>query len=318
MPVVPATAENITHAAALLAAGDVVVLPTETVYGLAADATRDEALARIYATKNRPQFNPLIVHVASLQAAENIALFTPLAQKLAQHFWPGPLTLVLPLQPHASISPLATAGLQTVAVRVPQSPIFQAVLNEFGKPLAAPSANSSGQLSPTMAAHVAADLGDKVPLILDGGACPVGVESTIIDLTEPVPVLLRAGGVAKEDIEQVLGAPFTNNQQPITNNQQPKSPGLLLKHYAPRTPLRLNATHVEPHEALLAFGNPLGGMPVAMRNLSEKGDVIAAAANLFAHLHALDSAGATAIAVMPVPSAGLGEAINDRLRRGVS
>lgn len=290
-----------------------MAFPTETVYGLGAVATNDAAVARIYAAKGRPAHNPLIVHVADLAGARAIARFDDLALRLAAAFWPGPLTLVLPQAVGAPLSRLATAGLDTVGVRIPAHPIARALLEATLLPVAAPSANPSGLVSPTTAAHVAADLGSAVELVLDGGACAVGVESSVLDLSGSEPRLLRPGGLDRTALERLVGHLVDH-----TEAAAPRSPGQLASHYAPRLPLRLDAGEVAAHEALLAFGPnpPEGG--VAMRNLSPAGDPAEAARNLFAMLRELDTSGATGIAVMPIPGEGLGEAVRDRLRRAAS
>jgi L-threonylcarbamoyladenylate synthase len=312
--IVPATPEAIRRAAELLRAGKLVAFPTETVYGLGADATDERAVARIFAAKGRPRFNPLIVHVPSLAEAEAIGEFGATALDAAQRFWPGPLTLVLRRRPESGVALLACAGLDTVAVRVPGHPVAQALLRAAGRPLAAPSANRSGRVSPTLAAHVAAELGGRVALILDGGACPVGVESTVLDLSDGRPVLLRPGGITLEALEAALGAIAVIDADPAA----PRSPGQLASHYAPRVPLRLDATTGSPGEALLAFGAaaPEGFAEVLF--LSKTGDLGEAAANLFAMLRRLDRPDFTGIAVMPIPERGLGRAINDRLRRAAA
>jgi L-threonylcarbamoyladenylate synthase len=291
-------------------------MPTETVYGLAADATNPEAVARIFAAKGRPRFNPLIVHVPSLEAAERIALFTPVARKLASVFWPGPLTMVLKTAPDSGIADLVTAGLDTVAVRVPAHPVAQALLARSGRPLAAPSANKSGHVSATRADHVAADLGEAVSLILDAGPTTLGIESTIVAPTEHRATLLRLGGISRAEIEKVIGSSLGN----AASGDTPKAPGMLEKHYAPAALLRLNAAEVRPGEALLAFGSKLppgADSAQAVINLSERGDLVEAGARFFSALRALDRA-ADHIAVMPIPEDGLGEAINDRLKRGAT
>jgi L-threonylcarbamoyladenylate synthase len=316
-----ADAAAIAEAARRLAAGGLVAFPTETVYGLGADATDGAAIARLYAAKGRPAFNPLIAHVATAAAARKLARFDAAAARLADAFWPGPLTLVLPKAAQCPVADLATAGLDSIAVRVPAHPIAQEILHDFGGPVVAPSANRSGHVSPTTAAHVLADLGTRIDLIVDGGATPVGVESTIVAcLAQPVgaPALLRPGGVPREAIERVLGQPLAAAPTPADGKNAPRAPGMLAAHYAPRTPLRLDVKAVAPGEALLAFGPQLAeGAAGAMKalNLSARGDPIEAAVNLFSHLRALDALSATAIAVMPIPDSGLGEAINDRLRR---
>jgi L-threonylcarbamoyladenylate synthase len=312
--IAPATPETIARAAALLCAGGLVAFPTETVYGLGADATSDEAVARIFAGKGRPRFNPLIVHVPGLAEAEKIAVFDGRARRAAQRFWPGPLTLVLPRHENSGVSLLACAGLDTVAVRVPAHPVAQALLRAAGRPLAAPSANRSGRVSPTEATHVAAELGQRVALILDGGACPVGLESTVLDLSGAAPALLRPGGVTLEMLSEALGPVSLGTADPAA----PRAPGQLVSHYAPALPLRLAAAAARPGEALLAFGpEPPGGF-AEMLNLSPAGDLAEAAANLFAMLRRLDRPALTGIAVMSIPERGLGRAINDRLRRAAA
>jgi len=306
------------EAAGCLKNGGLVAFPTETVYGLGADATQPEAIARLYQAKGRPSFNPLIAHVSDLAAAERIARFNATARRLAEAFWPGPLTLVLPKTADCAVADLATAGLDTVAVRMPAHAVAREILRELGRPIVAPSANRSGHVSPTTAAHVATDLSGRIDLIVDGGPVSVGVESTIIGCFE-TPLLLRPGGLPRGAIEQVLGhAVGRPPEEPETHSGQPLAPGMLASHYAPRTQVRLNAHRLEPGEALLAFGpDPIPGNEAAAAtlNLSARGDLTEAAANLFSHLRALDTANARAIAVMPVPHEGLGEAINDRLRR---
>jgi L-threonylcarbamoyladenylate synthase len=304
--VVPAEAHGITLATAALREGKLVAFPTETVYGLGADATNGKAVAAIFAAKGRPSFNPLIVHVKDRAAAETLVEFTPEARALADAFWPGALTLVLPRRENSPLSLLVSAGLDTVAIRVPSHPVAQRLLAATGKPIAAPSANISGQISPTTASHVAEELGDKVDVILDGGAAHVGVESTVIGFEAGRPVLLRPGGVAREDIERVAGPLATVT---ATNVQ---SPGQLESHYAPRAKLRLNAHETQNGEALLAFGPSASSY-----NLSPTSDLKEAAANLFGMLRALDKT-SDSIAVMPIPNEGLGEAINDRLKRAAA
>ncbi len=304
------TAAAIAEAATALRRGGLVAFPTETVYGLGAVATNDAAVAGIYRAKGRPAHNPLIVHVADLPGARAIAVLDSRATAVAEAFWPGPLTLVLPRAQGAPISAVATAGLDTVAVRMPAHPVARALLQAVLLPLAAPSANPSGLVSPTTAAHVAADLGPAVDIVLDGGACPVGVESTVLDLSGTEPRLLRPGGLGREALERLLGPLATGGDAAA-----PRSPGQLASHYAPRLPLRLDAEHVAADEALLAFGPaPLPGA-MATCNLSPSGDPAEAARNLFAMLRELDASGARRIAVMPIPAAGLGEAVRDRLRR---
>jgi L-threonylcarbamoyladenylate synthase len=306
------------NAARCLRAGGLVAFPTETVYGLGADATNAAAIARLYQAKGRPAFNPLIAHVGDLAAAERIAGFDAQAILLAQAFWPGPLTLVLPKAPGCAVADLATAGLDSIAVRVPAHPIAREILRAFGGPVVAPSANLSGHVSPTTAAHVQGDLAGRIDLIVDGGAVEVGVESTIVGCFD-APMLLRPGGVPRGEIERVLGRTLL---QPPDDTEcdsgQPLAPGMLASHYAPRTRVRLNADSVEVGEALLAFGpDAISGTGSAsdVMNLSERGDLNEAAANLFGYLRALDAKTARTIAVMTIPHHGLGEAINDRLRR---
>jgi L-threonylcarbamoyladenylate synthase len=307
---------GIAAAVTALREGELVAMPTETVYGLAADATSGTAVARIFAAKGRPRFNPLIVHLPSAKAAEATAKFTPLARRLAEAFWPGPLTLVLPKRSEAPVADLVTAGLDTIALRVPAHPIARELLTAFGKSLAAPSANLSGHVSPTIAAHVAADLGDKVAVILDAGPSSIGLESTIVGFGNEAPILLRRGGISREEIEAVIGTPLATAKRP---EDAPLAPGMLASHYAPSAKLRLDAQDVHAGEAFLAFGSlpPGANAAIAIANLSERGDLAEAAANLFAALRTLD-AQAKAIAVMRIPDEGLGEAINDRLRRAAA
>ena len=305
-------------AARTLATGGLIAFPTETVYGLGADAANAEAIARLYQAKGRPAFNPLISHVSGLAAAQRLAQFDATALALADAFWPGPLTLVLPKTLRCPVADIATAGLDTVAVRIPAHPLARAILDAFGGAVVAPSANLSGHVSPTTAAHVQGDLAGRIDLIVDGGPVQVGVESTIVGCFG-APILLRPGGVPREAIERVLGrALMALPENPGTDDGQPLAPGMLASHYAPSTRVRLDAVSVEPGEALLAYGPAsLPGLDTAaaVMNLSERGDLTEAAANLFSYLRALDVEHARAIAVMPVPNDGLGEAINDRLRR---
>jgi L-threonylcarbamoyladenylate synthase len=307
--ILPADEATVAVAARQLAEGGLVAFPTETVYGLGADAAQAPAIARLYEAKGRPSFNPLIAHVADLAAARQIARFDATALRLAEAFWPGPLTPVLPKTAHCPVAELATAGLDTVAIRVPAHPVARAILRAFGGAVVAPSANLSGHVSPTTAAHVANDLSGRVDLILDGGAVTVGVESTIVACLED-PMLLRPGGLPREAIERVLGCTLQRlPEDAVNDNAQPLAPGMLASHYAPRTAVRLNAAHVEPDEALLAFGPAdLQGAHAAkaLMNLSVASDLAEAAANLFGYLRALDAKGARAIAVMPVPHHGLG------------
>jgi L-threonylcarbamoyladenylate synthase len=315
-----ADAASVADAARVLTAGGLVAFPTETVYGLGADATNGRAVARLYEAKGRPAFNPLIAHVRDLKAAQALARFDADAARLAEAFWPGPLTLVLPRTTACAVAALATAGLDTIGVRVPDHAVAREILAAFGKPVVAPSANRSGHVSPTRAAHVAADLGGRIDLIVDGGATPVGVESTIVACLGE-PILLRPGGLPRAAIEHMLGRKLADASSEAGTDDTPLAPGMLAAHYAPRTPLRLNIRRVEAGEALLAFGpTPAAGAAHAKSalNLSARGDLVEAAANLFAHLRALDAAGASAIAVMPIPHDGLGEAINDRLSRAAA
>jgi L-threonylcarbamoyladenylate synthase len=305
------------HAARVLTAGGLVAFPTETVYGLGADATNGRAVARLYEAKGRPAFNPLIAHVTGVAAARALGHFDAAAERLAEAFWPGPLTLVVPKLPGCPVSDLATAGLDSIALRVPDHPVAQNLLGAFGRPVVAPSANRSGHVSPTAAAHVLADLRGRIELILDGGPTRMGLESTIVACLGE-PMLLRPGALPRDAIERVLNRPLAT---PAPAPQDaPVAPGQLASHYAPRARLRLDATGVDAGEALLAFGPVLPpGAEGAARvlNLSERSDLIEAAANLFSHLRALDAA-AGSIAVMPVPHEGLGEAINDRLARAAA
>jgi len=302
-------AEGLGKAAAVLKDGGLVAFPTETVYGLGVDARNSEAVAQLYAAKGRPSFNPLIVHVPSLEAAATFVEIDALAQDLAQAFWPGALTLVLPLRANAGISPLVTAGLETLAVRVPDHPVARDLLSAFGGPIAAPSANPSGQVSPTKAAHVTDQMTGQIDGIVDGGGCVVGLESTIV-ATQPEPTLLRAGGVPAEALQRALGQPLARAGDGVV----PTSPGQLASHYAPQGTVRLNVLDVAPDETLLGFG-PVEGAAV---NLSPAGDLVEAAAGLFDALHRLNALGAQKIAVSPIPERGLGVAINDRLRRAAA
>jgi len=311
--ILPASEAAVTAAARILAGGGLVAFPTETVYGLGADATNGAAVARLYAAKGRPRFNPLIAHVAEARGALALARFSDDARLLAGVFWPGPLTLVLPKAESCPVSDLATAGLDSIAVRVPDHTIARDLLKAFGKPVVAPSANQSGHVSPTLAEHVRADLAGRIDLIVDGGPASVGVESTIVSCLG-APTLLRPGGVPRDVIERVLGHPLVIADAP--SDDAPLAPGMLASHYAPKSTLRLNAIDARPGEALLAFGTDAPHAPTTL-NLSPSGDLIEAAANLFHHLRTLDAAGA-AIAVMPIPDEGLGEAINDRLARAAA
>jgi L-threonylcarbamoyladenylate synthase len=314
-------ARVIKAAARILRDGGLVAFPTETVYGLGADATNGVAVAKLYAAKGRPSFNPLIVHVSNLVAARQIARFNVAANRLAA-FWPGPLTLVLPKNPSCPIAELATAGLETIAVRVPAHPVARDLLAIFGLPIVAPSANRSGHVSSTDAQHVLADLDGRVNLVLDGGSAPLGVESSIVACIDKSTQLLRPGGLPRANLEYALGHPLAPAFAAINGGDEtPIAPGMLTSHYAPRARIRLNADCVHAGEAVLAFGakRPLGRQQAAMLlNLSERGDLVEAAAHLFSHLRALDASGVKSIAVMPVPSEGLGEAINDRLARAAA
>lgn len=316
MTVRTADTDAIEEAGRLIRSGALVAFPTETVYGLGADATNGRAVAAIFEAKGRPRFNPLIVHVPDLAAAERIAVLTPAARTLANAFWPGPLTLVLKRRPEANVSDLVSAGLDTLAVRVPAHGVAQALLAAVGRPLAAPSANRSGRVSPTTAGHVLDDLDGRVRMILDGGATVHGLESTVLDATGDRVRLLRPGAVPREAVEAVLGAVLADG--PASDDAHPASPGQLASHYAPNAALRLDARDVRPGEALLAFGGNVPATSGASLNLSPGGDLAEAAAGLFAALRALDRTGVTTIAVMPIPDHGLGEAINDRLRRAAA
>jgi L-threonylcarbamoyladenylate synthase len=312
-------AAGIAQAAALLRAGELVAFGTETVYGLGADASNGRAVAAIFAAKGRPRFNPLICHYPDAEAAFAQVEATAAARRLAAAFWPGPLTLVLPRRPDCPVAQLTGAGLPSLAVRVPATPVTQALLRAVGLPIAAPSANRSGQVSPTTAAHVLEGLDGHIAAVLDSGPCPVGVESTVLDLSGPAPALLRPGGATREAIEAIVGA----LRPGVTAGEAraPRSPGMLASHYATALPVRLGARTVGSDEALLAFGPPLPGAG-AVFQLSTTADPVEAAARLFAGLRALDDAGArrglTGIAVMPIPDAGLGLAINDRLQRAAA
>ncbi len=311
MPIYAPIKSNLDAAVDVLRSGDLVAFPTETVYGLGADATNDAAVARVFATKRRPDFNPLIVHLANPEDAETLAVFDDRAELLAAALWPGPLTLVLPRTPDCPVSRLASAGLETIAVRAPDHRIARALLTGFGGPLVAPSANISGQLSPTLAKHVERSFGNDVSMILDGGPCRVGLESTVVGCFDEAVWLLRPGGIEADAIEDLIGVRL----RVPTPGDEIRAPGMLQSHYAPNLPLRLNATTVAAGEALLAFGPkpPTGAATVL--NLSERGNLQQAAAQLFAMLHELDRPDYDGIAVMPVPNDGLGVAINDRLRR---
>lgn len=316
MQVAQPSPETIAEAAHLLRSGELVAFPTETVYGLGADATQGRAVAAIYDAKGRPRFNPLIAHVADLAAVETIAELGPAGRRLAEAFWPGPLTLVLPHRAGSPVASLVTAGLDTVAVRVPSHPVALDLLTAFGRPVAAPSANRSGHVSATAAAHVVADLGESVALIIDAGPAPHGVESTILDASGPEPLLLRPGAVTSEALAEVLGRPPRPAQ--TASSLQPIAPGQLESHYAPGLPVRLQAASPREGEAFLAFGPYAPAYDGPLLNLSPRGDLAEAAANLFAALRRLDHSGAMRLAVMPIPEHGLGAAINDRLRRAAA
>lgn len=304
-------AAGLAQASAILRAGGLVAFPTETVYGLGGDAGNDTAVARIFQAKGRPSFNPLIVHVPDLVAARRIATVDARAERVASAFWPGPLTLVLPLRPDAGLSALVTAGLDSVAVRVPAHPVAQALLRAFGRPVAAPSANPSGRVSPTRAAHVLAGLSGRIDAVVDGGACGVGVESTILGLVGDA-ILLRPGGIPVEALEDCLGQTLACGG----NAERPNAPGQLLSHYAPSAAVRLHAADAGPDEFWLGFGPSAGKADL---NLSPSGDLVEAAANLFHFLREADAlAAGRCIAVSPIPERGLGRAINDRLRRAAA
>ena len=298
----------VADAAALLRAGQVVAVPTETVYGLAGDATNADAVAAIYAAKGRPDFNPLIVHVPDRERAEQLAVFGELASRVADAFWPGPLTLVLPLTPDAPVTKAVTAGLPTIALRCPAHPVMRAVLEKSGLYLAAPSANRSGTISPTRALHVARTLGERIPMILDGGSCEAGLESTIVAIRENGWQILRPGPITPEALEAIIGTP------PIAvTDARIEAPGQLASHYAPSKPVRLNAATAEASEWHIGFGDVAGD-----DNLSANGDLAAAAARLFDALHRADASDCPRIAVAPIPVTGIGAAINDRLVRAAA
>lgn len=305
----PPDGRGLAEAAAILREGGLVAFPTETVYGLGADAGNGRAVAGIYAAKGRPSFNPLIVHLPGAEEVDRLAEVPERARDLMAAFWPGPLTLVLPLREGAPLSPLVTAGLPSVALRAPAHPLARALLEAAGRPLAAPSANPSGRVSPTTAGHVLAGLAGRIDAVLDGGACAVGLESTILALGPGGPRLLRAGGLPVETLEAALGERLALDTDPA----RIVAPGQMASHYAPRGRLRLNARAAEPGEVMLGFGEVAGEL-----TLSASGDLQEAAASLFAALHSLDAMGAERIAVAPVPERGLGRAINDRLRRAAA
>lgn len=311
------TDADIPRAAALLRKGSLVAFPTETVYGLGGDATDDQAVAAIFAAKGRPRFNPLIVHLAIADAARDLVDFDERAATLARRFWPGPLTLVLPRRARCGVSLLASAGLDSLAVRVPAHPLAHALLAAAARPIAAPSANRSGRVSPTTADHVLAELDGRIAAVLDGGPCQVGIESTVVDLTTARATLLRPGGVPLEALRDVLG-PIDDGVTDQASPAAPRAPGMLLSHYAPDLPLRLNAVTAAPGEVYLAFGPTVPRNATEIRWLSRTGDPVEAAARLFATLRDVDRRTFTGIAVAPIPDDGLGQAINDRLRRAAA
>ena len=314
--ILPINDASIASAVALLRMGRLVAFPTETVYGLGGDATNGEAVAAIYAAKGRPSFNPLIIHVPDKDALDNLIEWNDTARLLAQELWPGPMTLILPRRKDAPVSLLASAGLETLAVRIPSHPDALRFLRAVGIPIAAPSANASGKLSPTTPDHVAESLGDNVDLILAGGRSQIGVESTVINLATSEPMILRPGGVTQEQLEAILGRKVALFDAASAQTDTPLSPGMLASHYAPRLPVRLNATTVADDEAYLAFGCKLSVKGGAARlNLSVQGNLNEAAANLFAMMRELDKPAYAGIAIAPIPHVGLGVAINDRLRR---
>ncbi|MDQ0391708.1 L-threonylcarbamoyladenylate synthase [Labrys monachus] len=308
---------SIEQAVRLIVEGRLVAFPTETVYGLGADATNGRAVAGIYEAKGRPRFNPLIAHLASFDLARGQGRFSPAAERLAKAFWPGPLTLVVPKSPGCTVSEIATAGLDSVALRVPDHVVAQAILAAVGRPVAAPSANRSGHVSATTAAHVAADLDGRIAAIVDGGATPVGVESTILACLEDRVAMLRPGGLSREAVEAVLGFPLAEGPEGAAD--EPLAPGMLASHYAPKASVRLDAQSAGPTEAWLGFGGRGDGSKARVAaDLSPAGDLTEAAANLFGMLRALDRPDISAIAVAPIPPRGLGEAIRDRLARAAA
>ena len=305
------SASHITAAAKIINKGALVAFPTETVYGLGADATNDKAVAKIFEVKQRPTFNPLIIHFSNKENVNDTVEIDTKARKLAKAFWPGALTMVLPRKKKCNVSLLASAGLKTLAVRIPNHPLAQSFINATGVPIAAPSANKSGEISPSAAEHVLQSLGNKIDVILDGGPCCVGIESTVIDLSARIPTLLRPGSITHQELESVIGRVSLVQDE----TKPPNSPGMLHRHYAPSIPLRLNAKKAEPGEALLAFGQDVSARHA---NLSRLGDLTEAAANLFAMLRMLDQPEFIGIAVMKIPNKGLGVAINDRLKRAAT
>jgi L-threonylcarbamoyladenylate synthase len=306
-----ASKDSMMIAAETIQAGGLVAFPTETVYGLGADATNSDAVACIFKVKKRPDFNPLIIHFSNQNSLSNTVVFNEPAKKLARAFWPGALTMVLPRKSDCAVSLLASAGLDTLAVRIPNHPLANTLITAANTPIAAPSANFSGEISPSTAQHVLQSLGDKVDVILDGGPCKVGIESTVIDLSGSTPTLLRPGGIVREDLEEVIGPIVLSDGSKNKN----RSPGMLKRHYAPTIPLRLNAEKANPGEAFLAFGSTVNTRHL---NLSRMGDLKEAAANLFSMLRKLDQPNFRGIAVMKIPATGLGVAINDRLKRAAT
>lgn len=318
-PIKPVTKENMALAASLIQKGKLVAFPTETVYGLGADATNDLAVAAIYEAKGRPQFNPLIIHVAKTTDILTYVEWNDRAKRLAKIFWPGPLTFVLRRAKNSPIAQLASGGLDTIAVRCPNHPVAHELISLAGRPIAAPSANASGKLSPTHADHVYDSLGENVDMILDGGATSVGIESTVLDLTSDIPTILRPGGVTQESLSALLGEVYEACTMAHGDDGAPKSPGMLSSHYAPHLPIRLNALTASDDEAFVTFGPDLFIEGGAYRiNLSPRGNLIEAAANLFSMLRIVDREPYKGIAVMPIPDEGLGAAINDRLRRAAA
>ena len=313
------TGESVALGVDILAHGGLVAFPTETVYGLGGDACNADAVAAIFAAKERPAFNPLISHVASAEAAFELGTATPIAACLAETFWPGPMTLILTRRLDCPIALLTSAGLDKIALRVPAHTEARALLEAFGRPVAAPSANPSGRISPTRAEHVLAGLGGRIELVLDGGPCESGLESTVIDCTGDTAYILRPGGITREAVAATLAAQGMTlaTQSPPTDEDAPASPGQLASHYAPSAPVRLNVTAPEPGMELIGFGETGGAGELGL-NLSPEGDLQDAAANLFQMMHAADAAGAAVIGVAPVPDRGLGEAVNDRLRRAAA
>lgn len=314
-----ATADGLIQAADLLKQGELVAFPTETVYGLGGLASSDTAIAKIYSAKNRPNFNPLIAHVHSLDEAKKLALFSSTALELAEHFWPGPLTMILPRTTTCPASLLASAGLDTIAIRIPAHPVARQLLEIVGEAVCAPSANLSGQVSPTTPIHVAQGLSNRIAAIVASGKCDIGVESTIIDLTADKPTILRFGGVTPDDLDLLLGPNHYQTIKHAVNDQTPSAPGQLTSHYAPSIPVKLNQLSAPENEVLLGFGPVLKSAQTSgFMNLSEKGDLNEAAANLFSMLRELDQPQYSAISVMPIPEVGIGLAINDRLKRAAA